>query len=62
MTTIIQYILIAITGGFALLAFSFLLFMAIDKEVKFNENIREARCQKSYIAGYCEGYEMAGVQ
>lgn len=33
----------------------FMLPGAIDKEMKFNESIRQDRCSKVYLAGYCEG-------
>ena len=35
---------------------------AIEREQHFNESIRASRCERNYVAGYCDAQEIARAQ
>ena len=35
---------------------------AIEREMRFNESIRASRCERNYVAGYCDAQEIARAQ
>ena len=42
----------------ASILFCYLGATAADKEQAFNDNIRHARCERSWMSGYCHGIDV----
>ena len=59
----LTYTGIGLAGGLLMLAFTWLVFQAMDREAAFNERIRETRCATGkYPTGYCKSYVLADVR